>query len=168
MAQMWDNQTEGEKQISNHLEQQRRQQEQDHNTEAAKNQKSNGEVSAGTVAKEVSNNIEGKPYITHFRALENPEINSYDETNSLEGNSIHIVDELAINEGGNITLRTEAELANQNKQEKIIISTPAEIHNAHTYKNTNANMNMIEYMVNPQIEVIIIIQHEILRRTLVQ
>ena len=75
---------------------------------------------------------------------------------------------MAINEGGNITLRTEAELANQNKQEKIIISTPAEIHNAHTYKNTNANMNMIEYMVNPQIEVIIIIQHEILRRTLVQ
>ena len=162
---MWDNQSEGQKQKSIYLEQKRRQQEQDHNTEAAKNQKSNG---VGAVVKQVSNNIEGKPYITHFRALENPEINSYDETNSLEGNSIHIVDELAINEGGNITLRTEAELANQNKQEKIIISTPAEIHNAHTYKNTNANMNLIEYMVNPQIEVIIIIQHEILRRTLVQ
>ena len=51
VAQMGDNQTEGQKQKSNHLEQQRRQQEQDHKTEATENQKSNGEGSAGVVAK---------------------------------------------------------------------------------------------------------------------
>ena len=112
VAQMGDNQTEGQKQKSNHLEQQRRQQEQDHKTEATENQKSNGEESAVAVANQVINNIEGKPHLTHFRAHKNPEVHSDTEVNSFGGNPIHIADELMVDDGGNITLSTRAELAN--------------------------------------------------------
>ena len=89
-----------------------RKQEQDHKTEATENQKSNGEGSAVAVANQVINNIEGKPHLTHFRAHKNPEVHSDTEVNSFGGNPIHIADELMVDDGGNITLSTRAELAN--------------------------------------------------------